>query len=85
MDAPLLPPAMRPLQSLLVKAAVDVVPRTLRERLQLEPWRVRPWQRRVVGSVARAADQLILRSSPAVQACRRLGLADDHLYRLPAG
>ena len=26
-------------------------------------------------------DRLMLRSSPAVQACRRLGLPDDHLYR----
>lgn len=75
------PPPMRPLQRLLVKAAVELVPSPLRGRLGLgSRWSLRPWERPLVHVAARAADRLILRSSPAVQSCRRLGLPDDWLY-----
>lgn len=76
------PPPLRPLQRLLVKAAVDLVPVSLRSPLGLRPeWSLRPFERSLVHAAAVAADRLILRSSPAVQSCRRLGLPDDWLYR----
>lgn len=80
--APVLPRGLRPLQPLLVRAAVDLVPAPMRNILELGPRRgLRPGQRLLVRGAARLADRLLLRSHPAVQACRRLGLPDDYLLR----
>jgi uncharacterized protein (DUF2236 family) len=79
--APALPAAARPLQGLMIAAAVEITPAWLRTRLGLDQrWGLRPWQRRVAGALAQGADRLLMRSSPAVQACRRLGLPDEYLY-----
>lgn len=79
---PALPAPLRPMQRLYVRAAVAITPPWLRERLGLEPaWRLAPWQRALVCHSARAADRLLLRTSPAVQSCLRLGLPADWLYR----
>ena len=81
--APLLPGPMRWMQPLLVKAAVEITPQRVRERLGLDAcWDLRPWQRALVTQVARLADRLMLCSSPPVQSCRRLGLPDDYLYSM---
>ncbi|WP_206186021.1 oxygenase MpaB family protein [Sphingosinicella sp. BN140058] len=81
-NVPALPPAARPLQLLLVKAAVDIVPGWLRLRLGLGPeWGLKSWQRPLVRAAAGAAERIPLAASPAVQSCRRLGLPDDLLYR----
>ncbi len=81
-EMPAVPWAIRPLQRLLVKAAVQLVPEPLRARLELTgpQWRVSPAQRRLVNQLARQADRLLLRSSAAVQSCLRLGLPEDYLY-----
>ena len=80
--APVFPAPLRPLQRLLIRAAVELVPDWVRKRLGLgEACGLRPWQRPVVKALGRLADCTMLRSSPAVQACRRLGLSDDYLYR----
>lgn len=79
---PLLPRPFRPLQRLLVGAAVDLLPEWVRERLAIgAEWRLRRWQVRALRTVVRALDGLTLRSGPPVQACRRLGLPDDYLCR----
>ena len=78
---PALAAPLRPVQALLVRAAVDVVPAPLRERLGLRAQGLAAWQRPLVCRLARAADRLVLASSAPVQACRRLGLRDDFLYR----
>jgi uncharacterized protein (DUF2236 family) len=71
----------RPMQGWLVRAAVEITPAWLRQRLGLDDaWRLAPWQRRLVKRAARTADRLLLRSGPAAQACRRLGLPEDYLY-----
>jgi uncharacterized protein (DUF2236 family) len=78
---PLAPRPFRPMQALLIKAAVELVPAPIRQHLGLgERWSLRGWQRRIVRRMGGAADRLLLRSSPAVQSCRRLGLPDDYLY-----
>ena len=80
-DAPVLARPLRPVQTLLIKAAVQITPAWVRERLGLDRrWILRPWQRRLVRKIGETADRLLLRSSPAVQSCRRLGLPDDFLY-----
>jgi uncharacterized protein (DUF2236 family) len=73
---------LRPMQRLLLRAAVQTVPPWLRERLELGPaWALPAWQAGIVRRLAQGADRLVLESSAAVQSCRRLGLADDHLVR----
>jgi uncharacterized protein (DUF2236 family) len=81
-QVPALPAPVRPIQRLLLKAAVEILAAWVRERLELGArWSLRPWERAVVCAAARASDRLILPSSPAVQSCRRLGLPDNYLYR----
>ncbi len=79
--APVLPRPLAVIQHLLVKAAVDIVPTPIRERLGISiSWNLPWWQGNLVRRVGAAADRILLTSSPAVQSCRRLGLADDYLY-----
>lgn len=79
---PVLPATFRPLQHLLLKASVDILPAWVRTRLGLGgAWTLRAWERPIVAAAARAGDRLILRTAPAIQSCRRLGLPDDWLYR----
>ena len=78
---PLLPAPLRPVQALLTGAAIALLPPGIRGRIGLDDGRrLQGWQRALVSATGRAADRLVLRSNPAVQACRRLGLADDFLY-----
>jgi uncharacterized protein (DUF2236 family) len=80
--APILPTPARPVQSLLIKAAVEILPSWVRERLGLETgWSLNPIERSLAHAMGKASDRLVLASSPAVQSCRRLGLPDDYLYR----
>lgn len=85
-NAPLVPDPFGRLQPWLIKAAVEIVPPWVRERLGLtERWMLHGWQRALVRQASALADRIPLQCSPAVQACRRLGLADDYLYaRQPA-
>ncbi|MXP63372.1 DUF2236 domain-containing protein [Roseomonas sp. M0104] len=71
--APILPAGLRPLQQLMVRAAVAVTPPWAQAQLGLES-RLRPWEARLLLRAGAMADRLLLESSPAVQACRRLGL-----------
>jgi uncharacterized protein (DUF2236 family) len=80
-DAPVLPGPLRPVQRLMIRAAVELVPGWIRERLGLDTsLGLRAWQRPLVRIAGALADRLMLHSSPAVQSCRRLGLPDDYLY-----
>ena len=73
---PALPPVLRPVQSLLVKAAVDVVPAGLRRRIGLgDDWRLSRWQARLVRLAGAHLDQGSLSTHPAMQARARLGPA----------
>lgn len=77
-----LPRIANPMQVALVKAAVAILPPWVRTRLGIgEEYHLSRRERIAVGLAAKAADRLLLKSSPPVQACRRLGLPDDYLYR----
>lgn len=81
-SAPVLPAPLRPMQRLMVRAAADMTPLWAREILGLGPdWDLAPWQGALLRRAGAAADRLVLGASPAVQACRRLGLPDDWLFR----
>ena len=80
--APVFPAPLRPLQRMLVRAAVEVVPGQVRDRLGLTATHgLRRWEERLVRQASGLADKVMLRSGPAVQSCLRLGLPADHLYR----
>jgi uncharacterized protein (DUF2236 family) len=80
---PALPPTLRPVQAVLVQAAVDVVPEHLRRRIGLgHPWRLPPWQRFLVRRAGAAIERAVLRTSPAMQARTRLGVAGEDIGRI---
>ncbi|NML72987.1 DUF2236 domain-containing protein [Rhizobium sp. S-51] len=77
-----LPRLFRPFQTLLIKAAVELLPGWVRDRLGLQhAFQLTPAQRAMVRGAAFAAERILLPSSAPVQACRRLGLPDAYLYR----
>jgi uncharacterized protein (DUF2236 family) len=81
-EAPAAPSPLRPVQRLLVRAAVEIVPAGVRRRLGLgRAFGLRRWERPLVRKVGALSDRLLLNSSPAVQACLRMGLRTDYLYR----
>jgi uncharacterized protein (DUF2236 family) len=81
-DAPVVPWPLRPVQRLLIRAAIELVPDWARVRLALGPaFGLSGWQRRLVGLLGAIADRMVLRDSPAVQSCLRLGLPAGYLYR----
>ncbi|MDM0028321.1 oxygenase MpaB family protein [Variovorax saccharolyticus] len=81
-QAPILPTPLRPMQRLLVRAAVEITPAWVRERLGLKrALGLSAVERRFVRWAGRFADRIMLGGSPAVQACQRLGLPADYLYR----
>lgn len=81
-SAPIFGPALRPLQRMLIRAAVSSTPDWFRTQLGLGPeHQLRSGEAWAVKLACGVADRIMLRSSPAVQACRRLGLPDDYLYR----
>jgi uncharacterized protein (DUF2236 family) len=80
-SAPVLPLVLRPAQHLLVRAAVDLTPRWARAILGLDGHGLEPWERELVRQAGALADRVVLASSPAVRACRRMRLPADYLYR----
>ena len=84
--APVFPAPLRPVQALLVAAAVEITPAWVRERLGLSRRQgLRAPQRALVRQAGRWSDRIVLPSSPAVQSCLRLGLPPDYLYRRKEG
>jgi uncharacterized protein (DUF2236 family) len=80
-SAPIMPLALRLVQHLLVRAAVEITPLDVRSLLALEGSGLRSWEQALLRQAGAFADRVVLDSSPAVQACRRLGLPRDYLYR----
>jgi uncharacterized protein (DUF2236 family) len=75
-------PAPRAMQRLLVRSAVSILPAPVRELLGIEPrWTLSAVQASVVRALAVGADRTVLRNAPPAQACLRLGLPADWLYR----
>jgi uncharacterized protein (DUF2236 family) len=77
-----LPGPLRPLQRLLVRAGVELLPDWVIERLELgAAWRLGPRGRRLVRLLGAAVDRIPLPGTPAFQAARRVGLPISTLYR----
>jgi uncharacterized protein (DUF2236 family) len=80
-EVPALPPAARPVQRMLLRAAVELLPAPLIARLGLERWRLRRGERALVKLLAHAANRLPLPSAPPARASVRLGLPAEWLWR----
>lgn len=79
--APVLPRPLAWLQRMLIRAAVDIVPGWVRERLGLDASHgLRMLERAMVKSIATLADRIVLPGSPPAQSCVRLGLPVTYLY-----
>ncbi len=79
-SAPILPLPLRPVQPLLVRAAVAVIPHWLQTIVGLSYHGLHLWEAGAVRRIGALADRLVLQSNPAVQACRRMRLPANYLY-----
>jgi uncharacterized protein (DUF2236 family) len=76
------PGAVSLLQRPLIRAAVGLVPEEVREVLGLgREWLPRPFELRAIRLAGRMADRLAPPGAPPAQACVRMGLPADWLYR----
>lgn len=79
-DAPLLP--VRPLQGLVVRAAVEITPDWARTILGLDRrFGLRFGETQALRALGWMAERIVLHAAPPAQACLRLGLPANSLYR----
>jgi uncharacterized protein (DUF2236 family) len=79
-SAPILPLPLRPVQPLLVRAAIDLTPHWLQAMVGLGGHGLNAWEAAVLRQIGAFADRLVLETNPAVQACRRMRLPANYLY-----
>jgi uncharacterized protein (DUF2236 family) len=80
-ETPAFPRPLLWMQGMLVRAAVDMIPDWIRERLGLtDYYGLRARDRWIVRMAGAVSDRIVLAESPAVQSCLRLGLPATHLY-----
>jgi uncharacterized protein (DUF2236 family) len=78
--APILPLPLRPVQPLLIRAAIDLTPHWLRKIVGLTDHGLNALELAAVRQIGAFADRLVLETNPAVQACRRMRLSANYLY-----
>jgi uncharacterized protein (DUF2236 family) len=83
-SGPILPVPLRPLQRLVVRAAIDLVPEQLRSRMGLAS-KLSAAERSLVRMLATTAGKVHVPTSPWAQAFVRLGLPADSLDRSKPG
>src|ERR1700745_2972208 len=79
-SAPILPLPLRPVQPLLMRAAIDLTPHWLRTIVGLTGHGLNALGPGGVRQIGAFADRLVLETNPAVQACRRMRLPANYLY-----
>jgi uncharacterized protein (DUF2236 family) len=78
---PALPPGLRWMQKILIRASIDLIPDSIRKRLGLgRAYGLQRQERWLVEVAGAVADRIVLPTSPAVQSCVRLGLPTTYLY-----
>lgn len=80
-NAEVLPAPLRPIQRLLVRAAVDLVPEPIRAELGLEKHGLSRLQRMAVITMGKRADRIQLRGAPPSEASVRMGRDAAYLYK----
>jgi uncharacterized protein (DUF2236 family) len=72
----------RALHRALARASVSLLPPAVRTRLDLGPqWTLGPFERAALRTAGALADRIPVGAAPPAQACVRLGLPRDFLYR----
>jgi uncharacterized protein (DUF2236 family) len=80
--APLLPGIARPLQTLAIRAAIDLLPTWARDVLGLSSDYAMPiGGETLLRAVGAAGERLAIESAPPAQACVRMGVVTSRLYR----
>jgi len=74
------PSPLRPLQPLLIRAAIDLTPHWVRTIVGLTDRGLNVWEAGVVRQIGAFADRFVLETNPAVQVCRRMRLSANYLY-----
>jgi uncharacterized protein (DUF2236 family) len=78
--APILP--SRSVQKLMIRGAVEITPAWAREILGLGPrYSLQPGGASALHAMGALSDRICLRTAPPAQACVRMGLPADYLYR----
>jgi uncharacterized protein (DUF2236 family) len=78
----ILPGPLGGLQGALIRAAVAITPPAVREVVGLgRAWDLGVVEGRLVRLAGAAADRIPVKGTPAVEACQRMGLAADYLYK----
>lgn len=78
--APITP--LRAFQRLAVRAAIDITPPWARDILELGPeLGLKPGYQTLLRTLAAAGERVAIPQAPPAQACVRMGLGADHLYR----
>ncbi|MBH0112029.1 DUF2236 domain-containing protein [Novosphingobium sp. YJ-S2-02] len=77
------PMMLRPFQRMMIRAAIATLPEWTRRQLDLTGprWELARWQQRLIRSLGAAFERIPIRNAPPSQACRRMGLPHDWLYR----
>jgi uncharacterized protein (DUF2236 family) len=78
--APILPLPLRPVQSLLTRAAIDLTPHWVQAIVGVKDQGLNDLEAGAVRKIVKFADRLVLETNPAVQACRRMELPPNYLY-----
>ena len=78
--APILPLPLRPVQSLLTRAAIDLTPHWMRAIVGFSGQGLNDLEARAVRKIVAFADRVVVETNPAVQACRRMRLPPNYLY-----
>jgi uncharacterized protein (DUF2236 family) len=78
-----LPMFLRPLQSSMVRAGIQLLPEWLVERLGLrgERWRLKAWEHRLLRKLGAFFERLPIPNTAPTLASRRLGLPANYLYK----
>lgn len=77
----LFPQGVRLLQPVFTRAAVDLMPNHFREIAGLDKrYGLRFGERKLVETIYKMNNRLVIDDHPAIQACKRLGLPDNYLF-----
>ena len=79
--APIAPAPLKPIQRLLVRAAIGLVPRDVRDVVGLDKRFDLPLgAASIVRAMGAIADRFVMKDAPPAQACVRMGLEPNFLY-----
>lgn len=79
---PALPPPFKPLQRMMLRAGIQMLPPWLIERLQLSgpEWQLKKWERTLLTRIGALFERIPIPGSPSVRASKRMGLSASYLF-----